>query len=412
MTGTVGDLVLRRAAVVDPADARVMAEQRVRINSGTIVEITGDDPSPVRDDELDCTGLYAIPGLIDCHVHVNAVSATLGSVADESPAYVTAQAAVILRGMLDRGFTTVRDVGGADFGIAAAIEDGLLPGPRIVFGGKALSQTGGHGDLRPRGRDVHDTHYAVPVLGRVCDGVSEVRRAARDEIRRGAHHLKIMISGGCASPTDRVDSLQFSDEEITAIVAEAEAAGLYCAGHAYTARAVNRGLALGIRTIEHGNLLDGTSIELFLKHDAYYVPTLITYIAQIEEGTDLGLDGGQLAKIGQVVDDGLRALELADRAGVSIAFGTDLLGTMHRRQSEEFALRARVQSAEAILRSATTVAASLLRREADLGILAAGARADVVLTRRNPLTDIDVLADPTGGIAAVIRAGLPHVNRI
>jgi imidazolonepropionase-like amidohydrolase len=406
-----GDLVLRHVSVVHPADARVEPDQRIRITGGTIAEIGSDDGASVTPGELDGGGLFALPGLIDCHVHVNAVSASLGTIADESPAYVTAKAARILEEMLGRGFTTVRDVGGADFGLAAAVEEGLLTGPRIVFGGKALSPTGGHGDLRPPGRDVRDDHYTRPVLGRVCDGVSEVQRAARDEIRRGAHHLKIMISGGCASPTDRIDSLQFSDDEIRAIVAEATAANLYCAGHAYTAEAVNRGLRLGIRTIEHGNLLDETSVELFTRHDAFYVPTLVTYVAQVEDGDRLGIPREQLAKVGEVLDGGLRALALADRAGVAIAFGTDLLGEMQRRQSDEFRLRAEVQSPEAILRSATTVGASLLRREGELGILTPGAIGDVVLARSNPLDDIGVLARPDEQVAVVVQGGSVLVDR-
>nr|WP_296775830.1 amidohydrolase family protein [Rhodococcus sp. (in: high G+C Gram-positive bacteria)] len=407
MREAVGTVTIRHVDVVDPSAGRVETDRQIRIVDGTITEVSADDMSALGADEIDGSTLHAIPGLIDCHVHVNAVTASLGTVSDMSPAYVTARASQILRGMLARGFTTVRDVGGADFGIAAATEEGLLAGPQIIFGGKALSQTGGHGDLRPAGRDIVDEHYALPVLGRIADGVSEVRRAARDEIRRGASHIKIMISGGCASPTDRVDSLQFSDDELRAIVDEAASANLYCAGHAYTADAVNRGLRLGIRTIEHGNLLDETSIALFLERNAYYVPTLTTYVAQMEDGKELGLDAGQLDKISSVVDQGFKALELADRAGVNIAFGTDLLGEMHARQSDEFALRSTVQSSQAILLSATVTAAALLRRESELGVITPGARADVVLTRGNPMADIAVLAQPASGIAHVIRRGVP-----
>jgi imidazolonepropionase-like amidohydrolase len=406
-----GNLVLRHVTLVDPDGERTAGDRFIRIANGRIAEIGADGPGPAGDGELDGAGLHAVPGLIDCHVHVNAVTADLGTVADQSPAYVAAQASVLLRDMIGRGFTTVRDVGGADFGLAAAVADGLFTGPRIFFGGKALSATGGHGDLRPSGRDVHDAHYAVPVLGRLADGVSEVRRAARDEIRRGAHHIKIMLSGGCASPTDRIDSVQFSDEEVSAIVAEAEAANIYCAGHAYTARAVNRALRLGVRTIEHGNLLDDTSIELFRSRDAFYVPTLVTYAALLDDSRALGFTEAQYQKVLQVAESGDRALALADAGGVRIAYGSDLLGAMQSRQSEEFALRAKVQAPAAVLRSATTVAAELLRREGELGVLAPGAHGDVVLTRANPLADIEVLAKPESGVAVVVRDGVPRVSR-
>ncbi|MET7995071.1 amidohydrolase family protein [Amycolatopsis sp. NPDC005232] len=405
------DLSVRQVSVVDPESEQVTGEQVVRITGGRITAVEADPGGPVEAGELDGTGLFAVPGLIDCHVHVNAVSAALGTVADESPAYVAAQASHLLKDMLARGFTSVRDVGGADFGIAAAVAEGLFAGPRIFFGGKALSQTGGHGDLRPAGRDVHDQHYAIPVLGRVCDGVDEVRRAARDEIRRGAYHLKIMLSGGCASPTDRVDSLQFSDEEVTAIVEEAAAANLYTAGHAYTADAVNRGLRLGVRTIEHGNLLDATSIDLFLAHDAFYVPTLITYQALLEQSRELGFTAEQYEKVVRVTENGYQALQLADSAGVRIAYGSDLLGAMQARQSEEFSLRAKVQKPAAVLRSATTVAAELLRQVGTVGTLAPGARGDVVLARANPLEDLDVLANPSTGLAAVVQDGVVCVRR-
>ncbi|QRP43532.1 amidohydrolase family protein [Amycolatopsis sp. FDAARGOS 1241] len=405
------DLTVRHVSVVDPATDDVAGARAIRIAAGRITAVEPDPGGPVGAGELDGSGLFALPGLIDCHVHVNAVSAALGTVADASPAYVAAQASHLLKDMLGRGFTSVRDVGGADFGIAAAVAEGLFTGPRIFFGGKALSQTGGHGDLRPAGRDVHDQHYAIPVLGRVCDGVDEVRRAARDEIRRGAYHLKIMLSGGCASPTDRVDSLQFSDEEVTAIVEEAAAANLYTAGHAYTADAVNRGLRLGVRTIEHGNLLDATSIELFLAHDAFYVPTLITYQALLEQSRELGFTAQQYEKVVRVTENGYQALQLADSAGVRIAYGSDLLGAMQARQSEEFTLRAKVQTPGAVLRSATTVAAELLRQEGRLGTLAAGATGDVVLARANPLESLDVLANPSSGIAAVVQEGVVRVRR-
>jgi imidazolonepropionase-like amidohydrolase len=408
-----GTLTIRHANLVHPDEGNTEADHRIRIVEGRIVSIEPDDSTAIDDaHEFDAAGQYAIPGLIDGHVHAYAApSAKLGTVRDLSPAYVTAHATQVLSNMLDRGFTTVRDVGGADFGLSAALEEGFIEGPRLMFGGKALSQTGGHGDLRPPGREIQDAHYAVPGLARLCDGISEVRHAARDELRRGADHLKIMISGGCGSPTDRVDSLQFSDEEISAIVAEAAAAKRYCAGHALTAEAVNRGLKLGVRSIEHGNLLDQSSIELFLTHDAFYVPTLITYVAWAEDGERLGLAGDELDKILTVVDQAFDALRMADEAGVSIAFGSDLIGAMHPRQSDEFTLRAKVQTPAAILRSATTVGAKLLQREGELGVLAPGAVGDLLLVRDNPLESVRSLAEPTSGISLVVQSGVVRRDR-
>src|SRR4029077_3422612 len=133
---------------------------------------------------LDVRGMFVMPGLIDCHVHVTAVTADLAAMASWPPSYVTARATHVLADMLQRGFTTVRDVAGADFGLASAIEEGYLAGPRLIFGGKALSQTGGHGDWRRPGQSAYDACYCCAGVSVICDGVAEVRRAARDEIRK------------------------------------------------------------------------------------------------------------------------------------------------------------------------------------------------------------------------------------
>jgi imidazolonepropionase-like amidohydrolase len=411
VTGQLASVTVRHATVVDPATARARANQVVQVTDGVISAVDDDRGGPAGDGEIDGTAMFAVPGLIDCHVHVMSASVSPEEQCDWYPSYVTARAARNLREMLERGFTTVRDVAGADAGLAAAVAEGLLAGPRLVCGGKALSQTGGHGDARPGGRDPYDPHYFVPALNRICDGVTDVRRAVRDEVRRGASHIKLHASGGCASPTDRLDSVQFSDEELRAIVEEAAAAKLYCAAHAYTAEAVNRALRAGVRTIEHGNMLDETSVRLFIEHEAFYVPTLIAYTALVEDGPASGISEFSLAKARQVYDAGLRALELADRGGVQIAYGSDLLGPLQRRQSEEFRIRADVQKPADVLRGATTVAARVLRMEGQVGTLAPGAHGDLILTRHNPLDDVTRLADPGREVAAVIKAGNIAVDR-
>src|SRR4051812_47423286 len=188
-----GSLTIRRASVVDPENETVAENSLIRVEDGMFVEVGPDPGGPVSSSEIDAAGLYAVPGLIDCHVHVTACTADEHALTMEAPSYVTAHAAVELRALLRRGFTTVRDMAGADHGLARSVAEGLLPGPRLYAGGKALSQTGGHGDLRRPGQTVFDEHYWTPGLGRVADGVSEVRRAVRDEIRRGADHIKLMV---------------------------------------------------------------------------------------------------------------------------------------------------------------------------------------------------------------------------
>lgn len=403
-------LVLRHGAVCDVA-AREARPLDVLLVDGTIVEVGSKVSAPPSALEVDASGLHLVPGLIDSHVHVTAGSADLGAMAEDSPYYVAAQTSTILRAMLHRGFTTVRDVGGADFGIAAAVGEGLWAGPKVHFGGKALSPTGGHADLRGPGRQVLDNHTCCPNIGTVTDGVDGVRRAARNQLRTGAHHIKLMLSGGVASPTDRVDSLQFSGDEVRAAVEEADNANRYVTGHAYTARAVNRGLRLGVRCIEHGNLIDDESVRLFLKHEAFLVPTLVTYAYLHSEGAAAGLPPASQAKVAHVLEAGLHALDRAAKGGVRIAFGTDLLGSMQPHQSEEFQIRAQVQSPAEVLASATLVGAQLLGREGELGVIAEGACADLLLVEGNPLQDASVLAEPGRNLRMVIQDGRVAVDR-
>ncbi|PXY28124.1 metal-dependent hydrolase family protein [Prauserella muralis] len=401
--------LLDNATVLDVARGELLPDRRVLVRDGRIAEVGGRDVAASGARVIDVRGRTVLPGFVDAHVHVTAVTADLAGQAEWSPTYVAARAGVILREMLQRGFTTVRDVGGADYGLADAVDEGILPGPRIRFGGKALSQTGGHADLRHRGRTVLDDHRCCPGLGLVCDGVDEVRRAAREQLRTGAHHVKIMLSGGVASPTDRVDATQFSDDEIAAVVAEAEAANRYVTGHAYTARAINRGLRAGVRCIEHGNLLDDTSIALFRERGAFLVPTLVTYEKLAAEGAEHGLPAESQRKVGDVLEHGLRALESAHRAGVDIVFGTDLLGGMHRHQLDEFRIRAQVQPPLDVVRSATVTAARLLGLEGRIGVVAPGAEADLLVVDGDPLADIGVLASAP---ALVMKGGIVHRDEL
>lgn len=364
----------------------------VRITDGVISE-TGASLSPGGEPVLDADGGYVLPGLIDCHVHVTAATADLGQLGQWSPNYAAFNTAKLMGGMLDRGFTTVRDVAGADFGLHDAQAEGLLRGPRLFFGGKALSQTGGHADPRPRGQSSYDADYCCPHIGRIADGVDAVRHAARDELRKGAHHIKIMAGGGVASPTDRIDSTQYSLSEIAAVVEEAEAANRYVTAHAYTARAINRALRAGVRGIEHGNLLDDESLELFLEHDAFLTMNLVTYWALEREGREFGLSQENWEKVALVLDGGYEALGKAHAAGVNLAYGSDLLGGMQVHQAREFAIRGRIQPAIDVIRSATTTAAALLQREGELGVIAPGAAGDVVVVQEDPLKDLAVLAE-------------------
>ncbi|MDA2803743.1 metal-dependent hydrolase family protein [Nocardiopsis suaedae] len=401
------------AALLDPEAGTRTPGSWLLVDEGRIAA-TGQGRAPDPGEgarTVDLAGATLMPGLIDAHVHPTAFSADLGAAMDHSPSYATAFAARSLTAMLHRGFTTVRDVAGGDWGLAQAVEEGLIDGPRLLFGGKALSQTGGHGDFRGPGRQDTGSHGCCPSTGLVCDGATAFRRAAREQLRTGAHHIKIMLSGGVASPTDRIDSTQSAEEEIRAVVEEAEAANRYVTGHAYTARAVNRGLRLGVRCIEHGNLIDDTSLELFLERRAFLVPTLVTYQELARQGARNGLPPESRAKVSTVLDRGLEALRRAHEAGVDLVFGTDLLGGMQAHQSEEFAIRAQAQPAAAVLRSATSTAARLLNLEGRAGTVRAGADADLIVVDGDPLADVTLLAEPEENVRAVVRGGEVRVDR-
>jgi imidazolonepropionase-like amidohydrolase len=380
--------------------AATYREGDLQVDDGIIAEAGSPLPPDAR--RTDLAGAYVLPGLIDSHVHIMASTADFAELARWPVTYNAHHTARLLGQMLDRGFTTVRDMAGGDYGTWRALEEGLIRGPRLFYAGRALSQTGGHGDHRGPGEHLLDTHPGASESSVIVDGVDQVRRAARDELRRGAHHIKVMAGGGVASPTDRIDSTQFSVAELEAAVDEARAANRYVAAHAYTPESIARSLRAGVRTIEHGNLLDAATAELF--QDAYLVMNLVTYWALQTEGREFGLPEASFRKIGEVLDGGMRALELAHASGIKVGYGTDLLGGMHRHQSQEFVIRSEIQAPIDIIRSATTVGAEIVGMSGKLGTLEPGAFADFVALSRDPLDDIGALADATA-IRYIVKNG-------
>ncbi len=401
-------LVFQHADLLDAACGTLLRDRFVRVDGDLIAEVSDrpiDVPAGAR--VVDARGKVLMPGLIDCHVHVLASMLNAGRLARLPNVLTVLRAVPILRGMLMRGFTTVRDAAGADWSLAEAVRTGLVEGPRLFPSGRALSQTGGHGDFRERS-DVIEPCPCTPkvgALGRVVDGVDAVRRAVREEIQMGATQIKIMASGGVASPTDPIHYLGFSEDEIRAAVEEAANADTYVLAHAYTPRAIARAARLGVRTIEHGNLVDDKTARLMADHGTIAVPTVVTYEALASEGATLGLPPESVAKIENVRGAALRSLEVYARAGVRMAFGTDLLGESHRFQSDEFRLRAGVLGAAEALRAATIHAAHVVRMDGRLGVVAPGAMADLLLVDGNPLADIGVLCGQGERLAMVVQGG-------
>lgn len=400
--------MVRNATLFDSA-AGVLRPGTTLVIEGQRFATVTQEPISVDDvaQDIDAQGRVVLPGLIDAHVHVSATSHDLPGLALQPPSLTGAESGRLMAAMLRRGFTTVRDAAGADWGLQAAVERGLYEGPRLFISVQPITQTGGHADMRPRGvrGEMFCSCAGLALLGAVADGVGEVRRAVREQVRQGANQIKIMAGGGVSSPTDPIDGTQFSVEELRAAVEEAEAANLYALAHAYSPRAVTRAVQAGVRSIEHGNLIDEATAREMKRHGAYLVPTLATYAALAEEGARLGWSAEMLAKLAHVQTRGIEAVRLAQQEGVPVVFGTDLLGHMHALQSTEWLLRAAAQSPLQVLQSATVVAARLMRQEGQIGEIVAGAWADLLIVRGDPTQDMQVLAHPADNISLLMKAG-------
>lgn len=414
-------LILRNGQLLDVVKGELLGGLEVVVEGGRISAVRPqgalqDKTAETDAQVIDLDGRTLMPGLIDCHVHVLASNANLGMNALQPNAIIMYRALPILEAMLNRGFTTVRDAGGADWALARSIALGLVPGPRIFAAGKALSQTGGHGDMRARGElllsEPCSCCFRAGAIARVVDGVDNVRLAVREELQQGANQIKIMASGGVSSPTDPIANTQYSEAEIRAIVDEAEAANTYVMAHAYTARAIRRAIECGVRTIEHGNLVDADTAKLMAEKGAFAVPTQVTYEMLAKHGAEAGLPPDSVAKIEDVRLAGRNALKLFAEAGVEMGYGSDLLGDMHQYQSHELQIRAEVLGNLAALRSATSVAAKILQREGQLGCIAEGAIADLLVVDGNPLENIGCLVGQGENLAMIIQEGKIKKNTL
>ncbi len=395
------------AVITDTSGRR---EGNVLVEDGVIRDVAARAAGAADRRVIALGGRTLMPGLIDSHVHVVASMMNLGANAQLPDAIAVLRSLKLMRGMLDRGFTTVRDVGGAPPALAEAVAQGLAVGPRLICCGKALSRTGGHSDMRPR-QDIHDPHRwerNFGAMGRIADGVDEVRRACRQELRQGARFIKVMANGGVASPTDPIAWQGYSAAELQAAVEEAADAGTYVAAHLYTSEAIARAVRAGVHSLEHCNLIDAPTAALAAAAGAVAVPTLVTYEALAQDGPRFGFPPDSIDKIETVRARGMASLEVLRSAGVTMAFGTDLLGETQVRESEEFAIRARVLPSAEIFAAATTIGARLIGMEGRLGLVAPGALADLLAVEGDPLADVTLLADPARNVRLVMQGGRVH----
>ncbi len=405
-------VIFENARVLDGRSDEGEHDRFVRVAGGLVTEVSDRPIADAGARRIDLRGRTLMPGLIDCHVHIVSVFADPAESTKLPDSLVALHAARMLKDMLHRGFTTVRDVGGADYGLQQAVEQGLIDGPRLVICGKAFAQTGGHVDYRTRyetGAPPQNSRLGSTTY--VCDGVDACRFAAREELRRGAQFVKVMANGGAASSRFPVDSLAFSIEELSAFVEEAENAGTYVSGHLYSDRSIRRAVDCGVLSVEHATLITPETARAMKQKGAIACPTISAYEAQLREARTLGLSADVVAKLEYVSQKSPESLEIMRDAGVPMAYGTDLLGPLIRYQADEFVIRGRTLTAIEVIRSATTHAAALLRMTGKVGTIAAGAFADLIVLDSDPLADLSVFGDQRR-MPVIMKGGMFHKNQL
>jgi imidazolonepropionase-like amidohydrolase len=405
-------LLFKNARIFDGHSAVCADGMWIRIADGLIQEISSQPiacPDGTR--AIDVGGRTLMPGLIDAHVHAVASDVSVQKIENLGEAYRSAHAVRMLKHALDCGFTSVRDVGGGSYSLLRAMEDKLFQGPRFFYAGKILSMTGGHGDMR----QIHETPRYQSVcscappglnaLAVVADGVDECLKAVREELRQGAHCIKIMGSGGVASPTDPIWMNQYREDEIRAIVNECTERRTYATAHCHPASAIRRCVEFGVRCIEHGTLIDAETAAFVAQRGAYVVPTMVIIEQLNLMGRQLGFPPQSQEKVEVAWKSAINGLEIMRDAGVRLCFGTDLLGSLYTEQCREFILRQQVFSPLEILRQATSSTAEMMMMQGLLGCVAVGAHADLIVVDGDPLKDISLLSENGRRLSVIVRAG-------
>ena len=407
--------LFKNLKLLDPNWNEARGGYEVLVEGDTIKEVS---PKPIKASKasvINCGKRTLMPGLIDCHVHTHHSEVYINRMEAVPLTLMMARSTGRLRRMIDRGFTTVRDAGGADWGTKTAVETGLIPGPRMFISCRTIGPTGGHSDRNRR------TDFTGPpclccngmvFIRQLADGPDAVRKAAREQMRQGADQIKLMVSGGVASPYDPLDSLQFTPEEISAAVEEAHTFGRYVLTHAYTPEAITRAVDCGVRTIEHGNLVDAPTAKLMAKKGVYMIPNLVAYDAMKRRAKELGMPDNMLEKNDEVLKYGFAELEHCRKAGVKMAYGSDLLGALEDEQTREFQIRGDVMPAIDVIRSATLIGAEVVRQEGRLGTIKPGAYADMLVVDGDPLKDLGLFKDGGPHLSAIMKGGRFHKNTL
>ena len=360
---------------------------------------------------VDAAGRTVLPGLIDSHLHLcSNGDPNIFSMLQYPMGMLQLFGYRNALNELEAGFTTVRDMGaphGFALSLRQAVEAGVVRGPRIVAAGKVISMTGGHADF----------HLASGVsytgMSRVADGVAECRKAAREQLRDGADFVKICSSGGVMSPTDPVDTPQFTPEEIEAMVYEAACVGKTVASHAHGATGIKNAVLAGVKTIEHGSLIDDEAVKLMAQRGCFHVPTLVAGWNIVQHGKEAGIPAYAVDKAEEIAHEVRKGAVRSHKGGVKVAMGTDA-GTpfnRHGGNAQEIIhlVDAGFTSMEAIV-AATRTGSECIGLEKQVGTVETGKLADLIVVEGDPLRDIKVLGDKAN-ILLVLKGGVVEVNR-
>jgi len=406
--------VFRNCTLLDCTGADPTPQTTVLVEGERITALGGPGKPAAAADAvvIDCDGRTLMPGLTDAHVHAAIIETDFTKARRESAATVAFRIKDVLEQTLQAGFTTIRDAFGLDWGFAQATNRGFVKGPRILYVGACLSQTGGHGDWREPYQQMQPLEgvYGLVAVPRICDSPDAMRLAAREMLRMGAHGIKLMAGGGCMSPTDEIEHTQFTVEEMAAACYEARTVGKIALAHVYTPQGIMNAVRAGVRSIEHGNFLDDESAACMREAGAFFVPTLTTYFLISAYGEAEGVPASMLAKINKAKARGMDSLRVAQAAGLKIASGSDVLGSMQPFKSMELALKAEVLGAHAAIVSATRTNAELFGLADEIGTVEVGKRADLIVVDGNPLDDIGVLQNPDN-VVLVMRDGQVFKDR-
>lgn len=400
------DLLIENVTLLDCTGRDPITSSSIHVSGAKIVLIGRNGSAKLSSQEMiDGTGLTLMPGLSDAHAHL-ALIGPGGTHGSNSWISHVLEVTHLIEATLLEGFTTVRDAGGLEPAYAREVEAGHIPGPRILPSGSILSQTGGHGDLRAQHGAVHSGETIAGLVARteIVDGADAVRRATREQLRRGASQIKIFASGGILSPTDPIDSVQFSHDEIAAAVDVARSWGTYVMAHCYSASSVKKALVAGVRSIEHASMIDDEAAKQIATAQAFAIPTLLTYDELVNGSAGAALTESQRVKLTEMTGHLIASVQLLREAGASIGSGSDLIGPGQSRRGRELVLKANLLGNHNAILSATRTNAELFGLADRIGTVEVGKDADLILVRGQPLNEIEVLAEPEN-VRVIIKGG-------